>query len=192
MARQNESDSESSKTRLAKNLRLAREAAGLTQAELGERAGRSRQTVVSWESEEPDAPKPDEAMLDTLAGIFGIEKAELRYGDVVRRGPSRLDAPSRVREDASELYFASTTVGQQGRRWVEEFLSGLADRGASSSFIGAARRFLLNADNYEFDDGRAPGQQNQLSDEQKLRHMKGLATTLESLLGDLQKKGKTK
>lgn len=100
------------------------------------------------------------------------------------------ESSARQRFTSSEVVFASSTSAQKGRIWVEEFLLGLAERGAPEPFLGDARRFLLNADNYEFDNGRAAGQRSEMDDEQKLRHMKGLATVVQKLLDDRLKQGR--
>lgn len=86
----------SDKSRFANNLRVSREAAGLTQAELAGRIGKSRATVINWEDPEKTT-MPAEADVDALAKELKIEKAELRYGDAVR-------APRRVSESAPVSY----------------------------------------------------------------------------------------
>jgi transcriptional regulator with XRE-family HTH domain len=72
-----------SKTRLARNLRIARVAKGLNQMLAAEQLGVSRQTLNAWEREDEAAPKPDETTLDRIARVYGVQVATLRYGSVV-------------------------------------------------------------------------------------------------------------
>ena len=71
----------SDKFRLAKNLRLARVAKGLTQIQAAALVQKSRQTVNSWEREDESAASPDDADLDVLAEAYGVTRATLRYGE---------------------------------------------------------------------------------------------------------------
>src|SRR4051812_38445802 len=69
----------SDKIRLAKNLRLARVRAGLTQIEAAALVGKSRQTINSWEREDENAASPDDVSLDVLAKAYGTDRQTLRY-----------------------------------------------------------------------------------------------------------------
>ena len=58
------------------NIRQLREAAGLTQEQLAEKAGVARSTVTQWEN---GWSNPRMGMVRKLAGIFGVSTADIVY-----------------------------------------------------------------------------------------------------------------
>ena len=119
----------SDKARFAKNLRVLREAADLTQAQLAERIGKSRGTIIAWE--DPERPTmPSEADMDVVARTLSTTKAALRYGDTagMRGGPG--DASGR-REHA--------TLPRRLRMMALDFEREALEKGADEAFMRYVR-----------------------------------------------------
>lgn len=70
--------------RLARNLKTAREARKISQTEAGRAVGKSRQTIVNWESPESTA-EPSTSELATLASKYGVSARDLRFEDLERQ-----------------------------------------------------------------------------------------------------------
>lgn len=80
------------KSQLARNLREARLARGISQAKAAQAVGKSRQTIVNWESP-TETPEPSEGDLQVLANLYGVSPRDLRYGRITRVvGVSGIDA----------------------------------------------------------------------------------------------------
>lgn len=95
----------SDKLRLAKNLRLARVGAGLSQIEVAKLVEKSRQTVSAWEREDETAASPDDADLEVLAKAYGTTRSALRYdADLLRRLPKQINEKPNAREDDEYQY----------------------------------------------------------------------------------------
>lgn len=95
----------------------------------------------------------------------------------------------RSRGTYNELAFSSPTSAQKGRTWLEQFLTEIAEEGATQEFIDSSRRLLLNPANYEHGFGAAAGHPDEMDDDQKLRHMQALAVGIRAALKDRLKKG---
>jgi transcriptional regulator with XRE-family HTH domain len=67
-----------SKPLLARNLKSAREKAGLTQEEAAAQSGFSKQAISGWER---GAYKPTEENLETIAQLYRTTVIDLRYSD---------------------------------------------------------------------------------------------------------------
>jgi transcriptional regulator with XRE-family HTH domain len=78
-------------------VRIARTAAGWTQADLGQRCGYSASQVSRWETGR--LPLRDVAMLRTLAAVLNVppEVFGLTHGDTTAEAPTRSTPPSRHR-----------------------------------------------------------------------------------------------
>ena len=63
----------------ARNVKLLRQQRGMTQAELAEAMGVTRQTVVNWESGKMAKPRED-AVQDALCELFGVSRQDLLGG----------------------------------------------------------------------------------------------------------------
>jgi transcriptional regulator with XRE-family HTH domain len=124
----------SDKARFAKNLRLLREAADLTQAELADAVGKSRGSVVAWEDE--DRPTmPSETDLETVARRLKTTKAELRYGDVMNR------APMMVRDGGP-----ATSLPRRLEIMALDFEKWAIEQGADRAFMRYVRSSLREPD----------------------------------------------
>jgi transcriptional regulator with XRE-family HTH domain len=96
----------SDRERLSVNLKVAREARGVSQGAAAEAVGKSRGTIVNWENPANTAePSSDE--VETLAKLYGLTTAELRHATLVRQ--SAAPAPQVV---------ASPDTGEGGRDWA--------------------------------------------------------------------------
>lgn len=178
-------DEKSGNTRLGRNLRLAREAKGWTQQQLAELVSVRRQTVIEWEKETAGSAKPKEVMLERLSEAFGVPKEILRYGDLIGGDFARtmVREPTPARE---ELSFQTATAAQRTRIWLEQFILELVEEGADQDFSSWVRRFLMSPQNYALYVG---GTRGEMTDDQKLRHMQGLAVGVRAILKDRLKRG---
>lgn len=73
----------SDRARLARNLRIARLAAGISQTAAGEAVGKTRGTIVNWENPE-NAAEPDSDEVATLATLYRLSAMDLRFANLVR------------------------------------------------------------------------------------------------------------
>lgn len=64
-------------SKISRNIKKFRNAAGMTQEELATKIHVTRQTVSSWET---DRTQPDLQILQSIAEIFGVEPEEIIYG----------------------------------------------------------------------------------------------------------------
>ena len=94
---------------IGKNILTLRRLRGLTQEELAERVGVSRQAVAKWESGEST---PDLASCCTLAELFRVSLDDLVRFDDQDTG---LVVPPRGKH-----FFGSLTVGPDGRLFLPE------------------------------------------------------------------------
>ena len=94
---------------IGKNILTLRRLRGLTQEELAERVGVSRQAVAKWESGEST---PDLASCCTLAELFRVSVDELVHFDDQDTG---LMIPPRGKH-----FFGSLTVGPEGQLFLPE------------------------------------------------------------------------
>ena len=144
-------------------------------------------TVSRWRN---DRQSPEDTELDRL--VVFLEKrgvkvtaAWIRYG--VNGTTPRVDggptpAYAARAEPISQIGFVSATAQQRAHVWLEQFLLELAEEGATQEFIDSSRRLLLNLQNYEHGFGAAAGHRDEMDDEQKLRHMQGLAVGIRAIL----------
>lgn len=71
----------SDRARLARNLRIAREAARVSQTDAGKAVGKTRGTIVNWEN--PARPaEPDSDEVAILATLYGLTSRDLRFGEL--------------------------------------------------------------------------------------------------------------
>ena len=94
---------------IGKNILTLRRLRGLTQEELAERVGVSRQAVAKWESGEST---PDLASCCTLAELFRVSLDDLVHFDDQDTG---LMIPPRGKH-----FFGSLTVGPEGQLFLPE------------------------------------------------------------------------
>lgn len=103
------------------------------------------------------------------------------------------NAPGRVSETRASygrgITFTAAESGQEGRVWLQRFALELTEAGADDDFVAWARRFLTSQENFVIYYG---GQPEEMTDEQKLRHMKGLAEGVRAILKDRLKRAKGK
>jgi transcriptional regulator with XRE-family HTH domain len=114
--------------RLARNLRAAREAVGLSQTEAAKALGISRQTMNSWERERETAPSPGEGELEDLAHLYRTDVATLRYGDSATLSARGSDAV--------------TNWTKEDRAWLARFRGDLIDQDATDEEVRAAEALL--------------------------------------------------
>jgi DNA-binding XRE family transcriptional regulator len=131
----------SDKLRLAKNLRMARVAAGLTQTAVAELVGKSRQTLNAWEREDEDAPMPDEWVLGILAAAYSTTPSALRYGDAakVSETPPRYqrNLPLAVRELLAESRLEMVKAGALDEE-IEEAIALMRSAAVFTFYEGGA------------------------------------------------------
>jgi len=79
--------------RLARNLKTARRARGITQPAAGGAVEKTRQTIVNWESETNTA-EPSSAELSVLAELYGVSSRDLRFAELERQSAApRVEPP---------------------------------------------------------------------------------------------------
>lgn len=83
--------------KLSENLRIYREASRLSQDEVAEALGISRQTISNWENEKTE---PDIRSLAALAKLYGKTMEELLYGDSKETPEKRASDPAEVAPEA--------------------------------------------------------------------------------------------
>ncbi len=104
-------DEEPEQDTIGGRLSRAREAAGLTTAQLAQRIGVKTSTVRAWEN---DQSEPRANRLNTLAGILGVSLSWLVYGagiapkddmraDLVRLVTGHLEQMKRMRDETSSI-----------------------------------------------------------------------------------------
>ena len=130
---------------LGTNLVLARQASGLTQAELSERAGTSRATIAQIESGEGD---PRLSTLGAIADALGVGTFVLLLGKAdIKKLVALVDAPSGLRsvvsagEDADRLAELATSQLPADQRRAARLSSDLVARlgsTGSGAAVGAA------------------------------------------------------
>ena len=81
--------SNSDRARLGRNLKTAREAAGVTQTQAAAAVQRTRQTIVNWENEEHSA-EPSTPQLAVLGELYGVTPKDLRFAEIERANPGLL------------------------------------------------------------------------------------------------------
>lgn len=177
---------------LGDRLTQAMKRAGLKNPEVAKAVGVHETTVSRWRN---DGQAPDEPELVKLVeflrerGLPWVSVAWLRYGGP--RSGERLG----VSESASKGYgnpeveFEDAAIAQERNVWLNRFLAELAEQGGDSDFLNWARRFLTSPDNYALYVG---GTRDEMRDDQKLRHMKGLAEGVRAILKERLKKGRGK
>lgn len=139
------------KAQLARNLKVAREAAGLTQAGVATALGKSRQTIINWESETA-SPEPDEGELSVLADIYRVSTQDLRYGEVHRAPPVTVSAvvPRHARNLPYEV-----------RKYLAEFQLRLTNANVPEEEIEEAMRLLKSPDVFTYFKGGALSEYNE-------------------------------
>lgn len=179
-------------SQIGERLKAAREKAGISQAEAGRRLSVDTQTVSRWER---GAQRIRAENLIALSELYGADISSFvggsinGHGDVERATftPKRLSEPRSG--GYAEVAFSTPRSTQEGRVWLEQFLLELADEGADEDFLAWTRRFLTNPQNFAL---YADGNRTEMTDEQKLRHLQGLAAGVRNILKDRQRKAKAK
>lgn len=113
---------------VADNIRRMREGAGMTQAELAERVGRTRATVTQWES---GWSQPRMSMVVRLAEVFGVKPS-----DVIDDAAPDAPAPEEARLLA--LYRAMDANGKEALLAAAEGMAAAFPREADSLPASAA------------------------------------------------------
>lgn len=123
---------------LAENLKAARIKAGLTQRQAAKLAGVTEQAVSGWER---GTNTPKEGNVESLAAIYGITAAALRYGDVTGDRPA-------VREAAPEPYSPNPRnrkrLPPRAYERVYGYLRELEDAGATHEQLDEAERVMVD------------------------------------------------
>lgn len=162
--------------------------AGLKNPDVAAAAHVDHTTVSKWRSGKqiPDVPKL-KAVVELL-GDRGVSTSVSELLGTSEDYPSagRTQAARWLMEAGPEVEFANIPARQRARVWLEQFLLELAEEGADEDFMLFARRFLLQPSNYAMYAGGRP---EEMSDDQKLRHMQGLAVGVRALLKDRLNKG---
>jgi transcriptional regulator with XRE-family HTH domain len=126
----------SDKARFAKNLRVMREAADLTQAQLAEAIGKSRGSVIAWEDPER-ATMPSEADLATVAAVLKTTNSQLRYG------PSTIVLPHHGGSGSARR---ETELPRQLRLMALDFEREALQKGADEPFMRYVRSSFSDPD----------------------------------------------
>lgn len=118
---------------LARALKVARVAAGLSQIDVAEKVGRTRQSVSSWER--ADVPTyPGEVMLDRLAELYGLEGGHRAFeAPLVREAPG-IEYSAGRRRMAPAVYEV-----------VYGYLDRMRKGGCSEEQINEAERLMTDA-----------------------------------------------
>lgn len=115
-------------TPLAKALRAARKAAGLTQADVAARVGVTKGAVSQWEA---GLSVPNDENTRSLAALYGVPAGALRFGDSTGVDPVERQTPRVM----GGLPFAV-------REWIQEFLLRLVRARVSEREFERARSLL--------------------------------------------------
>lgn len=138
-----------SKPLLARNLKAAREKAGLTQEEAASKSGFSKQAISGWER---GAYTPTEPNLQTVADLYGTTPGDLRYSNATEDdiqanvGPPQEWPTPRV----------ALGIPQRIRVWVQEFLLELTKAGVTQEEVDRVRLILSADEMYRFYAGGEP------------------------------------
>lgn len=163
------------RVREGRELKAARDGQPYTQLDLANDLAKSRNAIDAWENGRAYPPPHTRARIAEALGasLKWLEgKGDEPYPNgkpVVSASPiaSAMGAPT------VELSFTSTPAAQRARVWLEQLLLELAEKGADEEFLTWSRRMLLAPANYAL---------SAMDDEQKLRHMQGLADGVRSVL----------
>jgi transcriptional regulator with XRE-family HTH domain len=128
------------KSLLARNLKAAREAAGLTQEAAAAKSGFSKQAISGWER---GAYAPTEANLAVIAELYHTTVIDLRYGN-----PTVDDIRSQVSEQPVEPFTPNPSLRKRLRpkpyARVYEHIEKLVSAGASLEQIEEAERLMID------------------------------------------------
>ncbi|MGK2935214.1 MAG: helix-turn-helix transcriptional regulator [Gemmatimonadaceae bacterium] len=158
---------------IGKNLKAAREAAGMTQADAARATGLSIQTISD---QERGLFAPKDPNMKVLAKAYGTTAAALRYGEnggqpmVVRESPSAYRAPLIARD-----------LPKSVRVWLHEFLLELAEADVPDEQIDAAKRALIAPENLDFFVGSSPGARYE---EEAMQGLQSFAGHIRNVLRD--------
>lgn len=95
--------------RLSVNLKVAREAKGISQGAAGQAVGKTRGTIVNWENPaNPAEPNSDE--VETLASLYGVTTRDLRFAALVRQAAAPAPPPPPV--------IPTPSIGEPGAEWA--------------------------------------------------------------------------
>lgn len=179
-------------SQIGKRLETSRKRLKLSKAEVARRLNVDAATVRRWEK---GTQRIKAENLIALAELYG----ESWEGLVAERSNGAIDVKrgahtsGRVAETAARyeggITFTTSPSGHEGRVWLQEFVLELTRAGADDDFVAWARRFLTSSENFVIYYG---GQPEEMTDEQKLRHMKGLAEGVRAILKDRLKKGRAR
>lgn len=111
----------SDRDRLARNLKEAREAKGISQSEAAVAVGKSRGTIANWEQIGGEF-EPRSAELAILAKLYGIGAKDLRFAELERGVSVRSESTAALssvqpatRRPASDLA-AKNAAAKKGRK----------------------------------------------------------------------------
>lgn len=124
---------------IGRELRAQRLAHGMTQEQLAERLGVTRQAVSSYES---DRTRPDIDMLGRMAGVFGTDLDGLVSGQAAaRRAAARL----RIGSAALAAVLTALTLASSALLWCADRFYPLPDGGSADAETLAAHSRLTGA-----------------------------------------------
>lgn len=132
------------KAQLAKNLKTARTAKGISQVAAAKAVGKSRQTIINWESPEA-TPTPDEEDLMVLARLYEVTTQDLRYGELAGRAAPevRQQQTLYVRERRVNPYgVAEPELPRRLELMALDFEREAIEAGADPEFMRYARLHL--------------------------------------------------
>ena len=102
--------------RLARNLKTARTAKGITQPGAAAAVSKTRQTIVNWENP-ANAAEPSSAELAILARLYGVTPRDLRFEELERRSAApRMAAGKSIAEELAANESAPRVEAKGGRR----------------------------------------------------------------------------
>lgn len=132
------------KARFARNLRVLRKALGLTQKELADRIGKSRNTVNAWE--DPDVPTMPEGSdtMEQLAKALGVTVIALNYDDLIGSSGAAVKEP--VHAPPSEPRYRGRDLPRLVEVIAKKFELEALETGATSEEMGVIRTTLYSSE----------------------------------------------
>lgn len=88
--------------RLSVNLKVAREAKGVTQRAAAEALGVVRGTIVNWENPQ-NAAEPSSDQVSRLGALYGVSSRDLRFAALARQPAAASRPLDRVAMDEGEV-----------------------------------------------------------------------------------------
>lgn len=174
------------KSQLGENLRRARRAADLTQQQVADKLGVTKQTISDQERGEAT---PNGKNLQALADLYGTSEAELRYGAELAREFHRaiVESSGLVSEQLPDpgYYRPRVALGipQRIRVWLQGFLLELTKAGVTEEEVDGIRRILSADELYRYYAGGDP---KEYSEDETLE---GIQAHAEAFRRDLRRRG---